>query len=262
MREDISGIQYFYQIKTGKKLEFLDDNSVCHICGGPLTVHHTKDNCSAKWTDEAVCEGKESEDFCEACNWARAVENLEKGKPGGYGNAWKLPEDSEDSKYILAVTAKGVFHPHLDVFLNMIQDESLYPAIFAISQDKNRTRKHTTLFISKSISYCPEDCHIWYNGLRLAKETPYTGVATVDAVRFATDVEKIAGFINAYVDPYFEPSKDSSSPELSRRTNALSVIAQMRWLNEERRVPYTENEYLRDYLACVLAAQQYCRKAE
>ena len=266
MREDISGIQFYYQQKEGMQLEFLDDGSVCHICGGPLTKNHVSDTCSAKWTDEAICEGKASDQVCEACQWARTVEKwkkdenenlIERTKAGGYGNAWKLPEGSEDSKDVLAVTQKGVFHPHYKEFLEMICDDASYPAIFAISEDSNaKTRKHTTLFATKTMSYSKENCHIWYSGLSIASDTPYSGVVTVDAGDFAKDVCKIADGVKKYIDPCYEPNPKSTNKPLCRKINALCKLAQLRdkgIAEEERTFPYTDNEYLRDFIACSMA---------
>lgn len=243
---EISGVQYYWQVYHQEKLDFLEGKARCHICGGPLTVHHIPQKGSDNWTSEQTCKSKESMDICKACDWA----TMKKGEDTGMYTLFKdLPDVEMVNKAMLAVTPEGLYHPKVQDFLDMLTDEKSYPGIFAVNYDGGQVKKHSTLYVPECISYDKHGCNIWFGGLADKKDTTLSGVVTVDADKFAEEVRELSKAVADNIDKYFIPK--GQSKEFSRRTNALCTLARLRvedWLS------CTDAEYLRDFVACSLMA--------
>jgi hypothetical protein len=188
---DLSGVQLLYANEMQQKLE-VDLNARCRICGGPLTKNHfnAHKKISSSWTDEAICQAKDSADLCEACSWMTSGSNRSK---------------IFHNKSFLVSSAAGTAYLDYADILNFLRTDlnALCPAVLMLrgKDTMNNSKKHQQWKANHAITYSRHAVRVVMCELQIFKNAKVDGIAEFDADEMINTVQRMQGLAEKELAP-------------------------------------------------------------
>lgn len=157
MHEDLlaySGVQLIYHSEFQDDLEFLP-HTHCRICGGPLTKNPVNaDKISLSWTDEAICEAKESNHICKACDFMTTGTNHRTP-------IW------HSHKCLASTPDQAIYMDYHELFAFLQQDFPCPTVIQICGPDPKVLQKHVQWKANHAITYDRKNVRIAFSNFQI-----------------------------------------------------------------------------------------------
>lgn len=168
--------------------------AVCRICGGPLLAgYKSASERSDNWTDENLCQRRDSNHICMACGWFTEGKNRTRFWSGNA--AVHATETSFDS-----VSINGL--------LKKLSKPFPLPSVFILrGGDPNIPRKHQQWRTIEGVTESRQQTKVSFVGLQAFKLAKLSGIAVFDADQMVEMVHRLTQLGNTYLLPRTEQMK-------------------------------------------------------
>lgn len=166
----------------------------CRICGGTLDDGYTlAADRSENWTDENLCQRRDSEYICSACHWFTVGKNRT--------SFWRGNAVVFAAEHALQTTSPNGL-------LNLLATSFSLPSIFLIrGNDPNIPRKHQQWRTIEGVTYSRAQTKVALVGLQAFKAAKLYGLAVFDCDELLEGVSQLSEQVRCYLLPTMEKMK-------------------------------------------------------